>query len=62
MLKLKFDLMIGLIGKKTGMTSIYDEAGKNYACTVIEVEPNVVAQVKTIESDGAMPMSSTARV
>ena len=44
--------MQGLIGKKIGMTSIFDEAGKNLACTVIELGPNVVTQVKTEESDG----------
>ncbi|MBP9196016.1 MAG: 50S ribosomal protein L3 [Saprospiraceae bacterium] len=44
--------MNGLIGKKIGMTSIFDASGKNIACTVIEVQPNVVTQVKTIESDG----------
>lgn len=44
--------MPGLIGKKIGMTSFYNEAGKNVACTVIEVEPNYVTQVKTVEKDG----------
>lgn len=44
--------MNGIIGKKIGMTSIYDEAGKNVACTVIEAGPCVVTQVKTLESDG----------
>ena len=44
--------MNGLIGKKIGMTSFYDEAGKNIPCTVIEVTPNVVSQVKTEETDG----------
>ena len=42
----------GLIGTKLGMTSIFDEAGKNVACTVIELGPNVVTQVKTEETDG----------
>lgn len=37
----------GMIGRKVGMTSIFDEAGNNVACTVIEVAPNVVTQVKT---------------
>jgi large subunit ribosomal protein L3 len=41
----------GLIGKKIGMTSIFDEAGNSIPCTVIEAGPNVVTQVKT--SDGA---------
>lgn len=44
--------MNGLIGKKIGMTSIYDDAGKYIACTVIEAGPNVVTQVKTDDSDG----------
>jgi large subunit ribosomal protein L3 len=44
--------MNGLIGRKIGMTSIFDAAGKNIACTVIEASPNIVTQVKTIESDG----------
>jgi len=43
--------MNGLIGKKIGMTSIFDEAGKNIPCTVIEVTPNVVSQVKTEDSN-----------
>lgn len=34
------------------MTSLYNEAGKNIACTVLEVEPCVVTQVKTVETDG----------
>lgn len=44
--------MSGIIGKKVGMTSIFDEAGKHVACTVIEVGPCVVLQVKTKETDG----------
>ncbi len=36
----------GLIGKKVGMTSIFDAQGNNIPCTVIEVQPNVVTQVK----------------
>ncbi len=44
--------MSGIIGKKIGMTSIYDEAGKNLPCTVIEAGPCVVTQVRTIENDG----------
>lgn len=44
--------MSGIIGKKIGMTSIYDEAGKNIPCTVIEAGPCVVTQVKTKEVDG----------
>lgn len=44
--------MPGLIGKKIGMTSLFDENGKNLPCTVIEVEPNEVVQIKTTAKDG----------
>ncbi|MEQ3654774.1 MAG: 50S ribosomal protein L3 [Dokdonia sp.] len=44
--------MSGLIGKKVGMTSIFDENGKNIPCTVIEAGPCVVTQVRTKETDG----------
>ena len=44
--------MSGLIGKKIGMTSIYDENGKNIPCTVLQVGPCIVTQVRTKEVDG----------
>ena len=44
--------MSGLIGKKVGMTSIFDETGKNIPCTVIEAGPCVVTQVKSVDTDG----------
>ncbi|MEO5570801.1 MAG: 50S ribosomal protein L3 [Bacteroidia bacterium] len=44
--------MSGIIGKKVGMTSIYDAEGKNIPCTVVEAGPCVVTQIKTIEKDG----------
>ena len=44
--------MSGIIGKKIGMTTMYNEAGKNLPCTVIEAGPCVVTQVKTDEVDG----------
>lgn len=44
--------MPGLIGKKIGMTSLFDESGKNVPCTVLEASPNVVTQIKTQEVDG----------
>ncbi len=44
--------MPGLIGKKIGMTSVYDAAGKNLPCTVIEAGPCVVTQIRTVEKDG----------
>ena len=44
--------MSGLIGKKVGMTSLYDEKGNNLACTIIEAGPCVVTQIKNEEKDG----------
>jgi large subunit ribosomal protein L3 len=44
--------MKGIIGKKIGMTSIFDPGGKQIACTIIEAGPCVVTQVKTQETDG----------
>ena len=44
--------MKAILGKKVGMTSIFDAAGKNIACTVIEAGPCVVTQVKTVATDG----------
>lgn len=42
----------GLLGKKVGMTQIFDENGKVVPVTVVAVEPNVISQVKTLEKDG----------
>ncbi|HQP89462.1 MAG TPA: 50S ribosomal protein L3, partial [Bacteroidales bacterium] len=44
--------MSGLIGKKIGMTSVYDQDGKRIGVTVIEAGPCVVTQVKTKATDG----------
>jgi large subunit ribosomal protein L3 len=44
--------MKGIIGKKIGMTSIFGTDGKQTAVTIIEVAPNTVTQIKTVESDG----------
>jgi len=44
--------MSGLIGKKIGMTSLYDDNGKNIPCTVLEVGPCLVTQVRTKAVDG----------
>lgn len=44
--------MAGLLGKKIGMTSVFSADGKNIPCTVLQVGPCVVTQVKTIENDG----------
>lgn len=44
--------MSGLIGKKLGMTSVFDDAGNDVVCTVLQVGPCHVTQVKTAETDG----------
>ena len=44
--------MPGLLGKKIGMTSVFSADGKNVPCTVIEVGPCVVTQIKTADKDG----------
>src|SRR4026208_1434503 len=49
--------MKGIIGKKIGMTSIFDPSGKQTACTIIEAGPCVVTHVKTTESDGYNALS-----
>jgi large subunit ribosomal protein L3 len=48
----KIIIMKGIIGKKIGMTSIFEPNGKQTACTIIEAGPCVVTQKKTVESDG----------
>ena len=44
--------MQGIIGKKVGMTSVFDENGRNIPCTVLQAGPCVVTQIKTVERDG----------
>jgi large subunit ribosomal protein L3 len=44
--------MKGIIGKKIGMTSIFEPNGKQTACTIIEAGPCVVTQKKTVDTDG----------
>ncbi len=45
-------MTLGVIGKKQGMTQVYDEKGSVIPVTVVEVEPLTVTQVKTVEKDG----------
>lgn len=40
------------MGKKRGMVQLFDEKGQSQACTVIEVQPNVITQIKTVDTDG----------
>lgn len=45
-------MSLGLVGRKCGMTRIFTEDGVSIPVTVVQVEPNIVTQVKTIETDG----------
>ncbi len=44
--------MTGILGKKIGMTSVFDERGQSVPCTVIEAGPCTITQIKTVEKDG----------
>ena len=44
--------MTGILGKKIGMTSVFDERGQSIPCTVIEAGPCTITQIKTVERDG----------
>ena len=44
--------MKGILGRKLGMTQVFTKSGKLIPVTVVEVEPNVVTQIKTTENDG----------
>ncbi|SFG87923.1 MULTISPECIES: 50S ribosomal protein L3 [Neptunomonas] len=52
-------MSVGLIGRKAGMTRIFTEDGVSVPVTVIEVDPNRVTQVKTVETDGYMAVQVT---
>ena len=45
-------MSLGLVGRKSGMTRIFTEDGSSIPVTVVEVQPNRVTQIKTIETDG----------
>ena len=51
--------MIGLIGRKVGMTRIFTEEGVSIPVTVVEVQSNRVTQVKTLENDGYQAIQVT---
>jgi large subunit ribosomal protein L3 len=44
--------MVGIIGKKIGMTSIIAANGAKIGCTVVQAEPNIISQIKTVEKEG----------
>ncbi|OQX46383.1 MAG: 50S ribosomal protein L3, partial [Candidatus Sedimenticola endophacoides] len=45
-------MAIGIVGRKVGMTRVFTEAGASVPVTVIEIEPNRVTQLRTVENDG----------
>jgi large subunit ribosomal protein L3 len=52
-------MAIGLVGRKCGMTRIFTEAGSSVPVTVIEVDPNRITQIKTLETDGYQAVQVT---
>ncbi|MEW6691660.1 MAG: 50S ribosomal protein L3 [Pseudomonadota bacterium] len=55
-------MSLGVVGRKVGMTRVFDDAGVSVPVTVIEVAPNRVTQVKTIENDGYTALQVTTGV
>ena len=53
-------MSIGLVGRKSGMTRIFTETGSSIPVTVVEVLPNRVTQIKTVETDGYSAIQVTA--
>ncbi len=53
-------MSLGLVGRKVGMTRVFSDDGASIPVTVIEVEPNRVAQIKTVESDGYVAVQVVA--
>ena len=53
-------MAIGLVGRKSGMTRVFTDAGESVAVTVIEAEPNRITQIKTDETDGYSAVQVTA--
>lgn len=53
-------MMIGLLGRKVGMTRVFTEEGRSIPVTVVSVDPNRISQVKTLENDGYSSIQLTA--
>jgi large subunit ribosomal protein L3 len=53
-------MSIGLIGRKTGMTRVFTEEGSSIPVTVVEVKPNRISQIKSVEVDGYVALQLTA--
>ncbi|GAA4811442.1 50S ribosomal protein L3 [Marinicella pacifica] len=52
-------MSLGIIGKKVGMTRVFNDKGESVPVTVINVEPNIVAQVKSVDTDGYQAVQVT---
>jgi len=52
-------MAIGLVGRKCGMTRVFTEAGVSVPVTVIEVDPNRITQIKSVETDGYQAVQVT---
>ncbi|HNJ87681.1 MAG TPA: 50S ribosomal protein L3, partial [Agitococcus sp.] len=52
-------MAIGLVGRKCGMTRIFTEAGNSIPVTVIEIDPNRITQIRTLETDGYQAVQVT---
>jgi large subunit ribosomal protein L3 len=52
-------MAIGLVGRKCGMTRVFTDAGVSVPVTVIEVDPNRITQIKTLETDGYQAIQIT---
>lgn len=55
-------MAIGLVGRKCGMTRVFTEAGVSVPVTVIEIDPNRITQIKTLETDGYQAIQVTTGV
>ncbi|MDD3609037.1 MAG: 50S ribosomal protein L3 [Halothiobacillaceae bacterium] len=55
-------MALGLVGRKLGMTRVFDDAGVSVPVTVIQVEPNRVSQLRTVEADGYTAVQVTTGV
>ncbi|MEX0619337.1 MAG: 50S ribosomal protein L3 [Pseudohongiellaceae bacterium] len=53
-------MSIGLVGRKSGMTRVFTEEGDSVPVTVVEVQPNRITQIKTLETDGYSAIQVTA--
>src|SRR5690554_3276438 len=57
---MELTMSIGLVGRKSGMTRVFTETGSSIPVTVVEVLPNRVTQIKSVESEGYSAIQVTA--